>query len=79
MKHVRKLLRLPSHGPGIEVSYFLVCPEDGSQHEWNMPIDWNKNTTVNDHRGNAYCIHIPSEYVTVRRVYSLQIYGLAES
>ena len=58
---------------GIEVSYFLVCPDDGSQHQWNMPVDWEKNTTVNDHRGEAYCIRIPSEYLKVRRVYWLAI------
>ena len=61
MKHVRKLLGLPSRGPGIEVSYFLVCPDDRSHYEWNMPVDWNKNTVVNNHRGNAYCVRIPSE------------------
>ena len=73
MKRARKLLELPSGTPGIEVSYFLVCPDDGSQHQWNMPVDWERNTTVNDHRGKAYCIRIPSEYLKVRRVYSLQI------
>jgi len=53
MRHVHKLLGLPSLGPGIEVLYFLVCPDDGSQYQWNMPADWNKNTTINDHRGKS--------------------------
>ena len=70
MRHVRKLLGLPKSGPGIEVSYFLVCPDDGSQYQWDMPVGWNKNTTVNDHRGKAYCIRILPEYSTVCRVYS---------
>jgi len=60
MVHVRKLLGLPSRGPEIEVLYFLVCPGDGSQYQWDMPVDWNQNTIVNDHRGKAYCIRIPS-------------------
>jgi len=79
MRHVRKLLELPNFGPRIEVSYFLVCPDDGSQYQWNMPADWNKNTTANDHRGKAYCIRIPPGYLGVRRVYSHQICDLFES
>jgi len=73
MRRVRKCLGLGNREPGIKVSYFLVCPDDGSHYQWNMPPDWNKNAAVNDHRGEAYCIRIPSEDIAVRRVSSLQI------
>jgi len=71
MTRVRQPLGLRSGSPGIEVLYFLVCPEDGSNYQWSMPVGWYENTTVNDHRGKVYCIRIPSGYVTVGRVYSL--------
>jgi hypothetical protein len=44
--------RRASQGGGpqchVKVAYFLVCPEDGSQHQWQMPVDWNMNAKVND-------------------------------
>ena len=44
----------------IEVAYFLICPEGGPDHKWQMPVDWNKSVETNDHRGDAFCVHVPS-------------------
>ena len=72
MKHGRELLELLSSDPGIKASYFLVCPDDGSQHQWNMPVDRDENAMVNDHSGKAYYIRILPEYLKVHHIYSLQ-------
>jgi len=43
----------------IEVAYFLVCPDDGSQHEWKMPGGWGEAVKTCNHRGHAFCIRVP--------------------
>jgi len=73
MAHARKLLGLPGRDAKINVSYFLVCPEDGSQYSWEMPVDREKIAIANDHRWKARSIRIPSRFLTVRRVCSLPI------
>ena len=55
--HVRDLLKdceIP-----VEIEYILVCPEDRSQHQWQMPVGWNAKTSINDHRGKAYYLRVP--------------------
>ena len=65
MAHVRKLLKLLEvPNPKVEIAYFLVCPEGTSQHKWQMPAGWSKNTGFNDHKGKAFCLRIPT---SVRR------------
>lgn len=61
MTRVRKLLteNFNKRKFKIEVAYFLVIPEGGTQHKWHMPVDWDKNTKVNDHRGNAFYLPVP--------------------
>ena len=51
----RKVLPIP-----VKIKYILVCPEDRSHHQWQMPIGWNEGTQVSDHRGKAYylCISV---------------------
>ena len=46
----------------VKVVYFLVCSEsgDGSQRQWDMPAGWDDDAEVNDHRGEVYCIRIPT-------------------
>ena len=44
----------------IKVAYFLVCPEGRSQHQWQIPVDWNKSVKINDHRGDVFDIRVPS-------------------
>ena len=50
MACVRKLLNETGLNAIVKVVYFLVCPEDGTQHQWQMPMDWNKNLKTHDHR-----------------------------
>ena len=69
--HARKLLNCKN--PNIEVKYFLVCPEDGGDHKWKMPSGWDKKNSRDNHIGKAFCIRIPSHYLTVRRANPLQI------
>ena len=59
MTHVGKLLEETGLDATIKVAYFLVCPEGESQHQWQMPADWNKYTGIYDHRGDAFYIDIP--------------------
>jgi len=59
MAHVRKLLKKMNGNFKVEVVYFLVFPEDGTPHQWKMPVNWSKNTKINDHRGDTFCIPIP--------------------
>ena len=54
---VRDLLR--DHKGPVKIEYILVCPEDKSLHQWQMPVGWNKGTRVNDHRGKAYYLRVP--------------------
>jgi hypothetical protein len=45
----------------VKVAYFLVCSDDnGIQRQWDMPAGWDDEATVNDHRGEVYCIRIPT-------------------
>ena len=60
MGHVRRLLPGDKRNMSVNVAYFLVCPQDTSQHRWKMPVGWNQYTKTQDHRGNAYCLRIPS-------------------
>ena len=58
MTRVSKLLKGVRHKPKIKVTYFLVCPDSKSKYVWQMPVDWNKYTTVRNHRGEAFCIPV---------------------
>jgi hypothetical protein len=60
MTRVHELLKERDLNATVKVAYFLVCPEDGSQHQWQMPIDWNMNAKANDHHGNAFCVCVPT-------------------
>ena len=45
----------------VKVVYFLVCPDDdGSKRQWDMPAGWDDEAKVNDHRGEVYCIRVPT-------------------
>ena len=59
MRHVRGLLKEKKFDAAVKVVYFLVCPDYKSQHEWRMPVDWEKSTKVYDHHGGGFCIHVP--------------------
>ena len=63
--HVRELLKHSGSDAKVKVAYFLVCPEDGSRHRWEMPADWNEAET-HDNYGGAFCIrlHISSPRYT---------------
>jgi len=60
MTHVRGLLKEQGRKATIEVAYFLVCPNDGSKHEWKMPTGWSEAAKKNNHRGHAFCIRVPA-------------------
>jgi len=70
--HVRQLFREKGLRtlPDIKVRYFLVCPEDGLSREWQMPTGWGKGKK-NTHRGDVFCIYIPSPRLMVRHICSL--------
>ena len=57
MDHVRGL----NPGFNIRIAYWLVCPTLAASEEcsWKMPDGWNKSTTVNNHRGDVFCLRIP--------------------
>jgi len=57
---VRDLLESEGLGAAVEVAYFLVCPDDGSKRQWQMPIGWNDGVKFYDHRGGAFCIRVPA-------------------
>jgi len=59
MSSVRHLLKRRGADARIEVTYFLVCPEAGSEREWQMPNGWSDEVDSNDHRGDAFCLRIP--------------------
>ncbi len=59
MAHVRKLLKQAVLKATVKVAYFLVCPEGGSQHKWQMPADWSKSVITNDHCRDVFCISVP--------------------
>ena len=59
MARVRELLKKAGKQATVKVTYFLVCPEDGSKRQWRMPTGWDEDAIINDHRGDAFCIRIP--------------------
>jgi len=59
MSSVRQLLKNANSNATLQVTYFLVCPDDGSGHQWQMPTSWGEKVTRNDHRGDVFCIRIP--------------------
>ena len=59
MRHVRGLLKEKKSKATVKVGYFLVCPDDKSRHEWEMPLGWEKSAKINDHRGDGFCIRVP--------------------
>jgi len=56
---VRELLKDEGLNATVKVGYFLVCPDDGSKHEWQMPVDRGKSVKCNGHHGHAFCIRVP--------------------
>ncbi len=58
MAHVHKLLKQVVLKATVKVAYFLVCPECGSQHKWQMPANWSKSVITNDHCRDVFCISI---------------------
>jgi len=54
---VHQLLKNVGTNATVQVTYFLVCPKDGSKYWWQMPASWKKNTL--NHSGNAFCICVP--------------------
>ncbi|KAF9779834.1 hypothetical protein BJ322DRAFT_1113147 [Thelephora terrestris] len=60
MARVSKLLKEAHRKDTVKVDYFLVCPKDGSEHKWKMPVGWNEGFNSNDHRGEAFCIYVPA-------------------
>ena len=59
MDHVRGLLKEKKCKATVKVGYFLVCPDDRSRREWQMPVGWEKSAKVNDHRGDCFCLLVP--------------------
>ena len=65
---VRELLRNQGVScPMVKTVYILVCPDDRICRRWRMPDGWSKHT------GKAFCIRIPTLYITVRSSYPLVI------
>jgi hypothetical protein len=62
MARVRGLLEGAGFDATVKVTYFLVCPEDEdrSQRRWQMPVCWNNNFGAHSHRGNAFCVRVPT-------------------
>jgi hypothetical protein len=59
MGRVHELLKKTHSKAKAKVAYFLVCPEDGSKHQWQMPVGWDKYNEAPDHREDGFCIHVP--------------------
>ncbi|KAI0764783.1 hypothetical protein C8Q74DRAFT_1439901 [Fomes fomentarius] len=58
MKHVGAFFEVEVK-VNVTVEYVLVCPSPVQKRTWQMPVGWNfKSTTVQDHRGEAYCLHL---------------------
>jgi len=68
MSHLRKAKNVNT----IHVAYFLVCPDTVAfpparsqnhrpqhQWQWQMPLDWDENTQINDHRGHVHSLRVP--------------------
>jgi len=69
--HVRKLLKDGRRSaPDIKARYFLVCPDDGIERRWEMPAGWWDGER-NTHRGDVFCLRVPSPRLPVRRICSL--------
>jgi len=59
MTRVHKLLEESHSKHEVKVVYFLVCPNDASEHQWQMPAGWDQYITENDHRGECFCMRVP--------------------
>ena len=59
MTRVHKLLKEADSNATVKFAYILVCPDDGSEYQWRMPVGWNKDTETHDHRGDGFCIRVP--------------------
>ena len=70
MNHVRKLIKTEAAVTEVKVAYFLICRSDRhyglwsdllpiSHFQWKMPFGWTKCTTINDHRGDVFCVKVP--------------------
>ncbi len=57
MKHVRAFFEVKVKVK-VKVEYVLVCPSPVETRTWQMPVGWNTSTIVQDHRGEAYCLHL---------------------
>jgi hypothetical protein len=60
MRRVREPLEKTDSSATVKVAYFPVCPDDRSEHQWRMPIGWDKYTETHDRRGDGSCIRIPA-------------------
>ena len=58
-RRIRKLLKEADCNATVKVVYILVCPDDGCQYQWQMPVGWNKDTETDDHRGDGSCTLVP--------------------
>jgi len=59
MARVRELLESEGLNATVEVAYFLVCPDDGSEHQWQMPVGWGNGAGFNGLRRGVFCIRVP--------------------
>jgi len=55
MARVHGLLNEKDLNATVKVAYFLVCPDDRSKRQWQMPVGWGDGVA-----GDAFCICIPS-------------------
>jgi len=60
IRRVRGLLDRKSPNTTVKVVYILVCPEGESKHRWRMPVGWGSQTVNCDHRGDAFCLRVPT-------------------
>jgi len=58
MRRICKLLKETGSNATVKVAYFLVCPDDGPQHQWRMPAGWNEDIETHNHRGDGFCIRV---------------------
>lgn len=53
---------LPGSNKNVEIIYVLVHPQqqqEVAERTWTMPQGWTENVSVDDHRGDVYCLGIP--------------------